>query len=50
MLTQYNGQYVVLGIASYVRDCNTLGSDNLPNVFARVSAYNNWIKSIVEET
>jgi secreted trypsin-like serine protease len=46
ILAQYNGQYVVSGIASYVNDCNTKGSTNSPNVYTRVAAHKPWIKSI----
>ncbi|CAF1524349.1 unnamed protein product [Adineta ricciae] len=46
ILAQYNGQYIVSGIASYVQDCNTKGSTNSPNVYTRVAAYKTWIKSI----
>ncbi|CAF2390343.1 unnamed protein product [Rotaria sp. Silwood2] len=46
ILAQYNGQYVVSGIASYVKDCNTMGSSNAPNVYTRVAPYKAWIKSI----
>jgi secreted trypsin-like serine protease len=46
ILAQYNGQYVVSGLTSYVRDCNTKGSTNSPNVYTRVAAYKAWIKSI----
>ena len=46
ILQQHNGQWYVQGIASYVRTCKTDG-DLAPNVYARVSAYLDWIKSII---
>lgn len=46
ILAKYNGQYVVSGVTSYIRYCNTAGSGNAPNVFTRVAAYKAWIKSI----
>ncbi|CAF3467005.1 unnamed protein product [Rotaria sp. Silwood2] len=46
ILSQYQGQYVVSGIASYTRDCNTAGAENPPNVYTRVAAYKTWIKGI----
>ena len=46
ILAQYKGQYVVSGVASYVRDCNTKGTANSPNVYTRVAAYKDWIKKI----
>ena len=48
ILAQTNGQYVVSGIASYVRDCITKGSTTSPNVYTRVAAYKGWIKSITK--
>ncbi|CAF1144809.1 unnamed protein product [Adineta steineri] len=47
ILAQYNGQYVVSGVTSYGKDCNTKGSTNSPNVYTRVSAYKAWIKTII---
>jgi secreted trypsin-like serine protease len=46
ILSNDNGQYVVSGVASFVKDCSTLGNSNKPNVYTRVSAYKTWIKSI----
>jgi secreted trypsin-like serine protease len=43
----FQGHYIISGIASYVKDCNTLGNSNKPNVYTRVSAYKPWIKSII---
>jgi secreted trypsin-like serine protease len=47
ILSLYQRHYVVSGIASYVKDCNTMGNSNKPNVYTRVSAYKTWIKSII---
>lgn len=41
-----NNQYVVAGVASYGYTCNTAGTNNLPNVYTRVSNYKTWIKSV----
>ncbi|CAF1264609.1 unnamed protein product [Adineta ricciae] len=46
VLAKYQGQYVVAGITSFVRDCKTTGTGTYPNVFTRVAAYKAWIKSI----
>lgn len=48
VLAQNNGQHVVSGVASYVKDCNTKGSTNSPNVYTRVTAHKAWIKSITK--
>jgi secreted trypsin-like serine protease len=48
ILYLFQGQYVVSGVASYVKDCNTQGNNNKPNVYTRVSAYKTWIKNIIE--
>ena len=47
ILAQYQGQYVVSGVTSYGRDCNTAGARNAPNVYTRVAAYKAWIKGII---
>ena len=47
IMSQNNGQYVVSGVASYVKDCTTNGPSSKPNVYTRVSAYKSWIESIV---
>lgn len=46
ILSLYQGQYVVSGVASFASDCNTAGTHNKPNVYIRVAAYKDWIKSI----
>ena len=44
ILKEYNGQWVVQGVASFVSDCKTHA--NLPpNVYVRVSAYLDWIRN-----
>jgi secreted trypsin-like serine protease len=48
ILSLFKNQYVVSGVASYVKDCNTMGNSNKPNVYTRVSAYKPWIESIIE--
>jgi secreted trypsin-like serine protease len=48
ILHLFQSQYVVSGVASYVKDCNTQGNNNKPNVYTRVSAYKTWIKNIIE--
>ena len=48
MLYEYNGQWIVSGVTSFGNptECTTLG-DSLPNVYIRVSAYLDWINSII---
>lgn len=48
LLNQYQGQYIVSGIASFrkVGECDTKDSQSAPNVFTRVAAYKDWIKNI----
>ncbi|CAF1258475.1 unnamed protein product [Adineta steineri] len=48
MLYEHNGQWVVAGVTSYVQagQCST-STQSKPNVYARVSAYLPWIKSII---
>ena len=48
LLNQYQGQYIVSGIASFViaGECDTKDSQSTPNVFTRVAAYKDWIKNI----
>ena len=48
MLYQHNGQWIVSGIASfvYVKACTTY-PNSLPNVYVRVSAYLDWINSVI---
>lgn len=46
ILAQYNGQYVVSGVASFIRVCNTTGATNAPNVYVPPTFYKDWIKSI----
>ena len=48
LLTQYQGQYIVLGVTSFGDKCNTKGTESSPNVYTRVSAYKGWIKNIIE--
>lgn len=48
LLYLFKNQYVVSGIASYVKDCNTQGNNNKPNVYTRVSTYKTWIKNLIE--
>lgn len=48
LLYLFQNQYVISGVASYVKDCNTQGNNHKPNVYTRVSAYKTWIQSIVE--
>ena len=47
LLTQYQEQYVVSGIISFVDKCNTKTTGSYPNVYTRVSAYKGWIKNII---
>jgi secreted trypsin-like serine protease len=47
ILYLFQGQYVVSGVASYIKDCNTQGNNTKPNVYTRVSAYKTWIKNII---
>ena len=49
IMSQNNGQYVVSGIASYSRSCMTVGRNNYPNVYTRVSAYKSWIDRVINE-
>ena len=46
MLQQFDGQWFVQGVTSFVGDCQTSGNLH-PNVFVRVSAYLDWIRSII---
>ncbi|CAF0761875.1 unnamed protein product [Rotaria sordida] len=48
MLYERNGQWIVSGVASFVSatGCTTYANSR-PNVYARVSAYLPWIKSII---
>ncbi|CAF0842539.1 unnamed protein product [Rotaria sordida] len=46
LLQQYNDQWIVQGVASFVDDCKTNG-DFPPNIYVKVSAYLTWIKSII---
>ncbi len=48
MLYEHNGQWVVVGVTSFVQSgqCST-STQSKPNVYARVSAYLPWIKSII---
>lgn len=46
ILQQHNGQWVVQGVASFVSDCKTF-ENMAPNVYVRVSAYLDWIKSFL---
>jgi len=46
LLQQYNGQWVVQGVASFVDDCKT-NEDFPPNIYVKVSAYLTWINSII---
>ena len=45
ILAKYQSRYVVSGIASFVQSCKT-GAGGYPNVYTRVAAYKNWIRSI----
>lgn len=45
ILAKYQNRYVVSGVASFVDNCRT-GAGNYPNVYTRVAAYKDWIKSI----
>lgn len=46
LLQQYNGQWVVQGVASFIDECKTSG-DLPPNVYIRVSAYLSWIEKTI---
>jgi secreted trypsin-like serine protease len=48
MLYEHNWQWVVVGVTSFVQSgqCST-STQSKPNVYARVSAYLPWIKSII---
>jgi secreted trypsin-like serine protease len=50
LLTEYQGQYIVSGVASYISEdnCDTKTSEYSPNVYTRVSAYKDWIISIIK--
>ena len=41
LLQQYNDQWIVHGVASFIDDCKTNG-DSLPNVYVKVSSYLEW--------
>ncbi|CAF3773933.1 unnamed protein product [Rotaria socialis] len=46
LLQNYNDQWVVQGVASFVDDCKT--NENFPpNIYVKVSAYLTWIKGII---
>ncbi|CAF1017889.1 unnamed protein product [Adineta ricciae] len=48
LLQEYNSQWIVQGVASYIDDCKTNGNF-LPNVYVKVSAYLAWIHSIIRQ-
>jgi secreted trypsin-like serine protease len=48
IFTLRRGQYVVDGIASYVKECNTKGKGHKPVVYTRISTFKTWINQIVE--
>ena len=48
LLQEYNNQWIVQGVASYIDDCKTDGNF-LPNVYVKVSAYLAWIHSIIHQ-
>jgi secreted trypsin-like serine protease len=48
MLYEHNGQWVVAGVTSFGSPTScTAGSNFMPNVYTRVSAYLDWINSII---
>ena len=48
MLYEYNGQWVVAGITSYIAYASCQSNSNfMPNVYVRVSAYLPWITTII---
>jgi len=50
LLTEYQGQYIVSGVHSNGNIyCDTKNSKNLPDVYTRVSAYKQWIESIIKQ-
>ena len=49
ILEEINGQYIVSGIASFTHACKTKGYDTTPNVYTRVSAYQSWMKNIINK-
>jgi hypothetical protein len=49
-MTLRTGQYIVSGVTSNVKECNTLGNMNKPNMYTRIVAYKTWIKSVIEQS
>jgi secreted trypsin-like serine protease len=48
ILVLHKGQFVIEGLASYVKECHAIGNRFKPHVYTRVSAYKTWINEIIE--
>jgi secreted trypsin-like serine protease len=46
LVQEYNGQWVLQGVTSYIGDCKT-NENYAPNVYSKVVNYVTWIKSII---